>query len=88
MMKMKKKDRRYHGGGEVDLEDIADDIRATMAAQEIQDAIDSQGKLEAEDAIFSKKVKTYAPGGSVSSSKSSKAKGCGAARPQRVPKTY
>ncbi len=46
---MKKKvDYEYEDGGEVDLEDIADDIRATMSAQAIQDAIDRQLESETE----------------------------------------
>lgn len=38
----------YEDGGEINLEDIADDIRATMSAQAIQDAIDRQLESETE----------------------------------------
>jgi len=56
----------YRGGGEVDLEEIADDIRQTMKDQKIQEGIDSTSP-EGEDAMFSKrkKAKTYMGGGMV-----------------------
>jgi hypothetical protein len=73
----------YRGGGEVDLEKIADDIRQTMKDQKIQEGIDSTSP-EGEDAIFSKrkKAKTYMGGGMVEyrhGGDVSSGKGCGIA---------
>ena len=77
------KKKGFKEGGEVDLEDIADDIRETMRAMEIQEGIDSTSP-EGEDAMFikRKKVKTYMGGGMVKYGHGgdvSSGKGCGIA---------
>ena len=84
----------YEDGGEINLEDIADDIRATMSAQAIQDAIDRQLESETEstptkdeaDAIKKRMRKgrgqTYMGGGMVKYGHGgdvSSGKGCGIA---------
>jgi len=76
-------DYEYKDGGKVDLEEIADDIRETMRAMEIQEGIDSTSP-EGEDAMFikRKKAKTYMGGGMVEYGRGgrvSSGKGCGIA---------
>ena len=89
-----KKKKGFKKGGEIDLEKIADDINATMDAQAIQDAIDSQLESETEKAPTKKEAdsikkrlregrgQTYMGGGMVKYAPGgmvSSGKGCGMA---------